>query len=123
MRRNEEARQRLLAEARKLAAAKQQDELYLAGFLLEQARGDHGACVVVVIAGHRQARQGILTADAEQSRRPFELRLEAQICRVTGKDHVIGPALSQLRHQRPKHLFSPPEAVAPPEHAHVDPTG
>ena len=38
IRRNEEARQRLLDEARKLAENKQQDELYLAGFILGQAQ-------------------------------------------------------------------------------------
>jgi Flp pilus assembly protein TadD len=39
IRRNDEARQRLLEEAGKLADKKQQDELYLAGFLVSQAQG------------------------------------------------------------------------------------
>ncbi|HEV3417772.1 MAG TPA: VIT domain-containing protein, partial [Pirellulales bacterium] len=38
IRRNEEDRQRLLGEARRLAEKKQQDELYFAGFLLGQAQ-------------------------------------------------------------------------------------
>ena len=64
IRRNEEARQRLLAEAKQLAANKQQDELYLADFVLGQAFG---------ISGWPEYQELVQNLKSVHERQPAEL--------------------------------------------------
>ncbi|MBI5759842.1 MAG: hypothetical protein HZA46_15090 [Planctomycetales bacterium] len=64
IRRNEEARQRLLVEAKQLAANKQQDELHLAEFVLGQAYG---------ISGWPEYQELVLILKPVYERQPAEL--------------------------------------------------
>src|SRR5262249_1086601 len=88
---------------------------------LEEARSSGRPRAVVMIARNGNSGRHASIAYLQHFGSPADFRLKAESGGIAGENHVIGPALAQLRHERCQDFVRPSKAMATTKPTEIDP--